>query len=171
MSMYMSMMSVCLDVGVRQLRSDVLFDRRRIGAPHLLLQLAPCFGDLDELAALVDLAFAADHQPLLDQSVDQAGGRILRDQHLLFELDRSHHPFRRARQFEQRVVPGERREAGLLQFMFDRIEHTAAHPHQTGPGGRGFGRWFTFHRLDLFGHHTLALDANASNLTAPCDCI
>src|SRR6185503_16122929 len=42
-------------VGIRQLGADMLFDRRRIGVPHLLLQLASGLGDLDELAALVDL--------------------------------------------------------------------------------------------------------------------
>src|SRR3954453_19895897 len=45
-------------VRIGQFRADMLFDRRRIGGPHLFLQFAPGLGDFDELAALVDLAFA-----------------------------------------------------------------------------------------------------------------
>src|SRR5581483_8151648 len=47
--------------------ADVFFARGRIGAPHFLLQLAAGLRDLDELAALVDLAFAAPREPLVDQ--------------------------------------------------------------------------------------------------------
>ena len=123
----------------------MLFDRGRIGAPHLLLQLAPGLGDLDELAALVDLAFAARRQPLVHQPVDQPRGRVLRDQHLLFQFDRAHLARRRARQFEQRVIPGQRRKAGLLQILLDGVEHPALDPHQADPGGGRLGRWFAFH--------------------------
>src|SRR5580700_6032043 len=65
-------------IRVRQLRADMLFDDSGIGAPHLLLQFTPGFGDLDELAALVHLAFAARRQALVDQPVDQPRRGILR---------------------------------------------------------------------------------------------
>src|SRR5438477_46817 len=68
----------------------MLFDRGGIGVPHLLLQLASGLGDLDELTALVHLAFATRRQPFVDQAVDQPRGRILRQQHLLFQFDRAH---------------------------------------------------------------------------------
>jgi hypothetical protein len=45
----------------------VLFDRRGIGVPHSLLKLAPGLGDFNELTTLVDFAFAARRQPLIDQ--------------------------------------------------------------------------------------------------------
>ena len=54
-------------------------------------------------------------------------------------------PRRRARQFEQRIIPGERREAGLLQILLDGVEHPALDPHQADPGCGRLGRWFAFH--------------------------
>src|ERR1700688_4015399 len=61
-------------IEVGQFRTNVFFDRGGIRAPHLLLQLAPGLGDLDELTALVDLAFAPRRQPLIDQTVDHPRG-------------------------------------------------------------------------------------------------
>ena len=65
----------------------MLFDRRRIRAPHLLMQFAPGVRDLDELAALVDLAFAARGQALVDQPVDQPRRGILRIQAAVASVD------------------------------------------------------------------------------------
>src|ERR1700676_5763926 len=58
-------------IRIGQFRADMLFDRGGIGAPHLLLQLAPGLGDFDELTALVNLALPAPPQSLVDQPFDQ----------------------------------------------------------------------------------------------------
>src|SRR5260370_36531920 len=49
-------------IRIRQFRANMLFDRRGIGAPHFLLQLAPGLGNLPKLPALVDLALAPPHR-------------------------------------------------------------------------------------------------------------
>ena len=71
---------------------------------------------------------------------------------------------------KQRVVPGKRREAGLLQFLLDSVQHPALHPHQADPGGGRLGRWFALHRLAHIspGRDPSPLDASASILTISC---
>src|SRR5665647_3875549 len=52
--------------------------------------LIPQYSTSRLIDRLVDEGLAARRQSLVDQPVDQPRGRVLRDQHLLFQLHRAH---------------------------------------------------------------------------------
>src|SRR5260370_24850294 len=52
-------------IRIRQFRAHMLLDRGSIAAPHVLLQLPPGLGNLDELASLVDPALAPPRQTVI----------------------------------------------------------------------------------------------------------
>src|SRR5262249_6387932 len=72
-----------------------------------------------------------------------------------------------------RIVPCQRREAGLFQILLDGSEHPALDAHQANPGGGRLGGGFAFHvvRSKDVGDQCSALNATASILTTPCKCI
>ena len=116
------------------LRAHVALDRGGVGRPHALAKRPPGVGDRHMLAAPVVRAADALDEARLVEAVDEARGRVLRQEHVPLELEWPQPAFRRPSELEQRIIPGERREARGLQLGLDGIEQRARDAHEPRPG-------------------------------------
>ena len=95
----------------------------------------------DLAAPVLDTILAFDIARL-NQPVDQPRQIVLRQQHPFLKLIGAQARCTGAPEFQQRIIPGERRKALRLQIGLDPSQQGLRNADEPGPGGDGFFRKF-----------------------------
>ena len=126
-------------------RTEAALDYTAVNWPHRLEHSFAGRGDANQVAAAVLAAGVAADKALLLEPIDQPRQVVLAQQHPLAELELAQTRIPLAPEFEQRVVPVERRQAGVLERRFDPLEQQTVAAVQVDPGLLGLFRGLWAH--------------------------